>query len=35
MHVIACKVLESVYLACEENSMCKQTKKRVLNVKSV
>ena len=27
MRVIACKVLESVYPACEENSACRQAKK--------
>ena len=34
-NVIMCKVLESMYPACEENSMCKQAKKRVLHAKSV
>ena len=29
MCVIVCEVLESVYPACEENSVCKQAKKRV------
>ena len=32
MCVIACKVLESVYPACEENSVCKQAKKRVITL---
>ena len=35
MRVIVCEVLESVYPACEENSACKQAKKRVLHAKSV
>ena len=33
--VVACKVLESVDPACEENSACKPAKKHVLHVKSV
>ena len=32
---IACKVLERVYPACEENSVCKQAKKHALHTKSM
>jgi hypothetical protein len=33
--VIVCKVLESMYPACEESSVCKQAKKHVLHAKSM